>query len=261
MLSFDLQTANAWFGQMVVVTKGGIKVRDRLKRQFEEYLRTTFPGTDTFVKLLEVGPPVGRPVQYRLSGPDIAKVKELSESLAAIVRSNPHLNNVVFNWMEPARVVKVDVLQDKARQLGVSSEDISATLNSVLNGTSITQVRDSIYLVNVVDRALRRKASVNRHAAQLAAYRSGRAKPCRSAPLLPCAMKSSSRPYGGGRGSRRSRYRQAFGTMCSRARWSNSLHRTSPASQSSCRVALRSRSEARSRKAPRAKARSRPSFH
>ena len=156
VLSFDLQTANAWFGQMVVVTKGGIKVRDRLKRQFEEYLRTTFPGTDTFVKLLEVGPPVGRPVQYRLSGPDIAKVSELSESLAAIVRSNPHLNDVVFNWIEPARVVKVDVLQDKARQLGVSSEDISATLNSVLNGTSITQVRDSIYLVNVVDRALRR---------------------------------------------------------------------------------------------------------
>jgi multidrug efflux pump len=153
VLSFDLQTANAWFGQIVVVTKGGIKVRDRLKQQFEEYLRTTFPGTDTFVKLLEVGPPVGRPVQYRLSGPDIAKVKDLSESLAVIVRSNPHLNNIVFNWMEPARVVRVDVLQDKARQLGVSSEDISATLNSVLNGTSITQVRDSIYLVNVVDRA------------------------------------------------------------------------------------------------------------
>ena len=151
VLSFDLQTANTWFGQMVVVTKGGIKVRDRLKQQFEEYLRTTFPGTDTFVKLLEVGPPVGRPVQYRLSGPDIAKVKELSEESR---RDRAlHLNNVVFNWMEPARVVKVDVLQDKARQLGVSSEDISATLNSVLNGTSITQVRDSIYLVNVVDRA------------------------------------------------------------------------------------------------------------
>jgi multidrug efflux pump subunit AcrB len=153
VLSFDLQTANTWFGQMVVVTKGGIKVRDRVKEQFESYLKTTFPGTDTFVKLLEVGPPVGRPVQYRLSGPNIAKVKELSESLAAVVRSNLHLNNVVFNWMEPARVVKVDVLQDKARQLGVSSEDIATTLNSVLNGTSITQVRDSIYLINVVDRA------------------------------------------------------------------------------------------------------------
>jgi multidrug efflux pump len=153
VLSFDLQTANTWFGQMVLVTKGGIPVRDRLKAQFEAYLKRTFPGTDTFVKLLEVGPPVGRPVQYRLSGPDIAKVRELSQNLAAIVRTNPHLDHVVFDWMEPARVVKVDVLQDKARQLGVSSEDIATTLNSVLAGTTITQVRDSIYLVNVMGRA------------------------------------------------------------------------------------------------------------
>ena len=153
VLSFDLQTANTWFGQMVLVTKGGIPVRDRLKAEFEAYLKRTFPGTDTFVKLLEVGPPVGRPVQYRLSGPDIAKVRELSQNLAAIVRTNPHLDHVVFDWMEPARVVKVDVLQDKARQLGVSSEDIATTLNSVLAGTTITQVRDSIYLVNVMGRA------------------------------------------------------------------------------------------------------------
>ncbi len=153
VLSFDVQTANTWFGQMVVVTKGGVKVRDRLKAQFEAYLKKTFPGTDTLVKLLEVGPPVGRPVQYRLSGPDIAKVRELSQRLAAIVRTNPHLDNVVFDWMEPARVVKVDVLQDKARQLGITSEDIATTLNGVLDGTSITQVRDSIYLVNVVGRA------------------------------------------------------------------------------------------------------------
>ena len=155
VLSFDLQTPNTWFGQMVVVTKGGIAARDRLKAQFETYLRRTFPGTDTYVKLLEVGPPVGRPVQYRISGPNIAKVKELAQSLAAIVRTNPHLDTVVFDWMEPARVVRVDVLQDKARQLGVSSEDISSALNSVLDGSAITQVRDSIYLINVVGRATR----------------------------------------------------------------------------------------------------------
>jgi len=153
VLSFDLQTANTWFGQMVVVTKGGIKARDRLKAQFEAYLKKTFTGTDTLVKLLEVGPPVGRPVQYRLSGPDIAKVREFSQRLAVIVRGNPHLDNVVFDWMEPARVVKVDVLQDKARQLGITSEDIATTLNGVLDGTSITRIRDSIYLVNVVGRA------------------------------------------------------------------------------------------------------------
>jgi multidrug efflux pump subunit AcrB len=153
VLSFDVQTANTWFGQQVVVTKGGIKARDLVKAQFEEYLRKTFPGTDTYVKLLEVGPPVGRPVQYRVSGPDIARVRDFSQALAGIVRSNPDLGNVVFDWMEPARVVKVDVLQDKARQLGVTSEDIATTLNSVLEGTPITQVRDSIYLVNVTGRA------------------------------------------------------------------------------------------------------------
>ncbi|WP_338688043.1 efflux RND transporter permease subunit [Bradyrhizobium sp. 26S5] len=153
VLSFDVQTANAWFGQQVVVTKGGIEARDRVKAQFEEYLRKTFPGTDSYVKLLEVGPPVGRPVQYRVSGPDVAKVRDLSQELAGIVRSNPDLGNVVFDWMEPARVVKVDVLQDKARQLGVTSEDIATAVNSVLEGTQITQVRDSIYLVNVTGRA------------------------------------------------------------------------------------------------------------
>ncbi|MBP1062626.1 multidrug efflux pump subunit AcrB [Bradyrhizobium japonicum] len=92
-------------------------------------------------------------MQFRLSGPDIAKVRDLAQKLAGIVRSSPDLGNVVFDWMEPARVVKVDVLQDKARQLGVTSEDIASTLNSVLEGTPITQVRDSIYLVSVTGRA------------------------------------------------------------------------------------------------------------
>src|SRR3984957_234789 len=64
--------------------------------------------------------------------------------------------------MEPARVVKVDVLQDKARQLGVTSEDIATTLDSVLRGTPITQVRDSIYLVNVLGRAtVQERASID----------------------------------------------------------------------------------------------------
>jgi multidrug efflux pump subunit AcrB len=162
VLSFDLQTANTWFGQMVIVTKGGIAARDRLKAQFEAYLKRTFPGTDTLVKLLEVGPPVGRPVQYRVSGPETGKVRELAQKLAAIVRANPHLDNVVFDWMEPARVVKLEVLQDKARQLGISSADIATTLNGLFEGTSVTQVRDSIYLVNVVGRAIaQERASID----------------------------------------------------------------------------------------------------
>ncbi|PZA12669.1 AcrB/AcrD/AcrF family protein [Rhodopseudomonas palustris] len=152
VLSFDVEPSTATFGQMVIVTKS-LAERDRLRPELQAYLRKTFPGTDALVKLLDIGPPVGRPVQYRVSGPDIAKVRGFAQQLAGVVAANPHLGEVVFDWMEPARVIKVDVLQDKARQLGVTSEDIASTLNGILDGATITQVRDDIYLINVLGRA------------------------------------------------------------------------------------------------------------
>jgi multidrug efflux pump subunit AcrB len=152
VLSFDVQPADISFGQIIIVTNS-LKERDRLKPILQAYLKKTFPGTDAYVKLLDIGPPVGRPVQYRLSGPDVGKVRGYAQQLASIVGGNAHLGDVVFDWMEPARVVKIDVLQDKARQLGVTSEDIASTLNGVVDGASVTQVRDDIYLVKVLGRA------------------------------------------------------------------------------------------------------------
>ncbi|WP_319942151.1 efflux RND transporter permease subunit [Rhodopseudomonas infernalis] len=152
VLSFDVQPADKSFGQIVIVTKS-LADRDRLQPELQAYLKKTFPGTDALVKLLDIGPPVGRPIQYRVSGPEIAKVRELARQLAGIIATDPHLGDVVYDWMEPARVVKVDVLQDKARQLGVTSEDIASTLNAIVDGTTVTQVRDDIYLVNVQGRA------------------------------------------------------------------------------------------------------------
>lgn len=152
ILSFDVQPADVAFGQTVIVTKG-LAERDRLKRDVEAYLQKTFPGTDAYVKLLEIGPPVGKPVQYRVSGEDLQTVRELALRLGSIIGSNPSLKNLAFDWNEPARVVKIDVLQDKARQLGVSSQDIALALNTVVQGNTVTQVRDDIYLVDVVGRA------------------------------------------------------------------------------------------------------------
>ncbi|NPU11436.1 efflux RND transporter permease subunit [Bradyrhizobium sp. 83012] len=152
VLSFDVQPADVSFGQIIVVTKS-LEARDRARAKLQAYLTKTFPGTDAYVHLLDIGPPVGRPVQYRVSGPDVAKVREIAQEVAGVMRGNSHLGAVIFDWMEPARVVKVDVLQDKARQLGVTSEDIANALNSVLDGTSITQVRDDIYLIDVRGRA------------------------------------------------------------------------------------------------------------
>ena len=152
ILSYDVQSPSAWFGQVVIVAKD-LEARDRLKADLQAYLTKTFAGTDAFVKFLDIGPPVGKPVQYRLSGPDIQKVRDLAHQFGAIVNANPLLSNMTYDWNEPARVVKVDVLQDKARQLGVSSQDIATVLNDVVEGTSTTQIRDDIYLINVIGRA------------------------------------------------------------------------------------------------------------
>ncbi|RWK44027.1 efflux RND transporter permease subunit [Mesorhizobium sp.] len=152
ILSFDPQPNDITFGQTIIVTKG-LEVRDKLRKDLQDYLHQTFPGTDAFVKLLDIGPPVGKPVQYRVAGPDIQTVRDLAGKLGSIVGTQSSLTNLAFDWNEPARVVKVDVLQDKARQLGVSSEDIATALNSIVEGAAATQVRDDIYLVNVIGRA------------------------------------------------------------------------------------------------------------
>ncbi|WP_409160537.1 efflux RND transporter permease subunit [Pectobacterium sp. B2J-2] len=149
ILAFDVQPSSVSFGQMVIVTKG-IEERNRLLEDFHSYLAKTFPGTDAYVKLLDIGPPVGKPVQYRVAGPNIQVVREQAHKLAAIVGGHPSLRNISFDWNEPARVVKVNVLQDKARQLGVSSQAIAQALNGVVEGDSVTQVRDDIYLVDVL---------------------------------------------------------------------------------------------------------------
>ncbi|OBY08626.1 ACR family transporter [Rhizobium leguminosarum bv. trifolii] len=152
ILSFDVQTPDVSFGQTIIVTKG-LDVRDKVRAELQDYLTKPFPGTDAFVKLLDIGPPVGKPVQYRVTGPDIQKVRDLSQQFAGVMGSHPLLANLVLDWNEPSRVVKVDVLQDKARQLGVSSEDIATALNGIVEGSTATQVRDDIYLVNVIGRA------------------------------------------------------------------------------------------------------------
>ncbi|MES0028817.1 efflux RND transporter permease subunit [Mesorhizobium sp. M0040] len=152
VLAYDVQPANPYFGQTVIVTKS-IEARNRVKPALEKLLRDEFVGTDAFVKPLELGPPVGRPVQYRVGGPDVQTVRTLAQEFAGIISANPQLAAPTFDWNEPERVLRVDVLQDKARQLGITSSDIASALNSTVGGSTITQVRDATYLINVVARS------------------------------------------------------------------------------------------------------------
>ncbi|AXI44041.1 efflux RND transporter permease subunit [Sulfitobacter sp. SK011] len=151
LLSFNVLTPGANTGQIVIQTPS-VQDRDALRTQLREIAAQEFPGTDIYVKLLEIGPPVGRPVQYRLSGPDTDVVRDTARDLAALMATDDRLTSIVMDWNEPARVIRVNILQDKARQLGISAADIAGALNAIYDGTQITQLRDATYLVDIVAR-------------------------------------------------------------------------------------------------------------
>lgn len=148
VLSYDVPTPGPNTGQIVIQTSS-VEARDALRVKLNALAATEFPSADIFVKLLEIGPPVGRPVQYRLSGSDPDVVRDRARDLASVLSTDDRLGGIVLDWNEPARVVRINILQDKARQLGLSSSDIAATLNTIYDGKSVTQLRDANYLVDI----------------------------------------------------------------------------------------------------------------
>ncbi len=152
-LPLDVQLQNPYYAQLVIVTKG-FEEREALSARLRQRLRDDFVGIGSFVQALEMGPPVGRPIQYRVSGPDIDQVRKHAIDLATLLDKNEHIGEMIYDWNEPGKVLRIDIAQDKARQLGLSSEDVAQLMNSIVSGAAVTQVHDHIYLINVVGRAV-----------------------------------------------------------------------------------------------------------
>ena len=151
-LPLDQQLQNPFYAQLVIVSQD-IEARDRLVGKLKKRLREDFVGIGSFVQPLEMGPPVGRPIQYRISGADVDQVRKHALELAALLDKNPDIGEMVYDWNEPGKVLRIDVAQDKARQFGLSSEDVANLLNGIVSGTTVTQVKDDIYLIDVIGRA------------------------------------------------------------------------------------------------------------
>ena len=153
-LPLNVQLANPFIGQSVIVTKS-IEARERLQPRLEKLLAEEFPDVVSRVYPLELGPPVGWPLQYRVSGPDPAEVREIALRLAQVMATAPETRRINFDWMETARQLRIRIDQDEARRLGLSSAAIATVLNTSISGTTVTQVRDGIYLINVLAREAR----------------------------------------------------------------------------------------------------------
>ena len=150
ILTLDQQLFADNFGQFVVVTKN-LEAREEFKRRMEaRFAAPDFADIRVRVARLENGPPVGYPVQFRVMGDDLAKLREISTSVADTMRADPGVANVNFDWNEKVKSVRVEVDQDRARQIGTSSQDIAQVLQAWLNGVALTQYREGDQLIDVV---------------------------------------------------------------------------------------------------------------
>lgn len=149
ILTLDVQQQNQNFAQLLVKTKG-FKDREAVLNNIKNILTTQFPDVRGRVNRLELGPPVGYPVQFRVSGPDPEQIFKISGQVESIMRANPYTTNVNYDWGEDLKTMRLVVNQSKAQQIGVSSSDLELQLNMLLSGATMTYYFDRDETIPIV---------------------------------------------------------------------------------------------------------------
>jgi len=148
-LPLDQQLPQSSFAQFVILTKGDAEreaVRSRLMGIFDN----DFDNLRGRVNRLENGPPVGFPVQFRVVGPDPQEIRRIAREVQALIRANPNTRDVHLDWNELSKVVKLEIDQNKARVLGISTQTLSQILNTLMSGARVTQYRENNDLIDVL---------------------------------------------------------------------------------------------------------------
>ncbi len=150
-LPFDQQLVNANFAQFIVNTKDN-EARERVRARLLERFDRDFTEVRGRVTRLENGPPVGFPVQFRVIGEDKATIRALAGEVAGVMRANEWTRDVNFDWEEPSRVIRLEIDQDRARVLGISTQELAQYVGTVVSGQAVTTWREKDKQVDVVVR-------------------------------------------------------------------------------------------------------------
>lgn len=135
--------------QLILLSKD-LKIREKLRLHLPAVLAEEFPEARGRVKLLPNGPPVPYPVQFRVVGADPAQLRVHADEVKALMRENAHMRGVNDNWNESVKVIRLEVDQDKARALGVTSQAIAQASRTMFSGTTVGQFRENDLLIDIV---------------------------------------------------------------------------------------------------------------
>ena len=152
-LALSPELPNPAFAQFVVMTKG-MEARERLRAKLMTSVDAQFPQTWIRVARLEIGPSVGYPVQFRVVGPDKQVVRNIAREVEKVMAASPKMRDVQLDWNDPVRALKVELDQDKARALGLTPADVPLVTQSVMNGATLSQLREHEGLIDIVARAV-----------------------------------------------------------------------------------------------------------
>ncbi|MFO1206215.1 MAG: efflux RND transporter permease subunit [Burkholderiales bacterium] len=152
-LSLDPELPNPGYAVFIVMTKD-TQARERVRSRLMAMVNEEFPQAWVRVTRLELGPPVGFPVQFRVVGPDTQKVREIAREVENVVASSPQVRDVQLDWNDPVRVLRADLDQDKARALGLAPADVALVIQTVMNGATLSHLREHEDLIDIVARAV-----------------------------------------------------------------------------------------------------------
>ncbi|MDY0747041.1 efflux RND transporter permease subunit [Paucibacter sp. R3-3] len=135
--------------QAIVLPKD-LPEREALRKRLPALMAAEFPEVRARISLLPNGPPVAYPVQFRVVGETVTEVRKWADQAKEILRQNPNMRGVNDNWNEAVKALRLEVDQDKARALGVSSQSLAQGARTMFSGTTIGQYREADRLIDIV---------------------------------------------------------------------------------------------------------------
>lgn len=138
----------------IVVLAGNEKEREALKFRLRQAIADGLaPEAQVRVTQIVFGPPSPYPVAYRVTGPDINKLRVIVAEVESVMRANPMMRTVNTDWGPRVPTLHFTLDQDRLQSLGLTSSSVALQLQFLLSGLPLTEVRENIRSVQVVGRA------------------------------------------------------------------------------------------------------------